>query len=133
MKIDLKYLLLNLDLEKFVKLLNKTVKWTNEKDIYYKFIDCCQNKQMSKKNISSLIDRETVLKIDELMADGNFFRIISKNFKVIKSISRQSKMYGDMGYDYQLIKSNINNIFYVTVYQSYDYTNDSYFVTYKSK
>jgi len=133
MNIDLHYLKKNLDLKKFLKELDKTIKWINERDIYYKFIDCCATMQIPKNKISSLMDRETGPKLDELMADGKFFETISKNFKIEKSITISSKRHKEQGWEYQLISSKINNTYYVTVYQFYDHTNDSYFVTYKSK
>ena len=133
MKIDLHSLKKNLDLKKFLKELDKIIKWTNERDIYYKFIDCCATKQIPKNKISSLMDRETGPKLDELMADGKFFETISKNFKKEKSITISSYRDKEQGWEYQLINSKINKTYYVTVYQFYDHTNDSYFVTYKSK
>ena len=133
MKIDLHYLKKNLDLNKFLKELDKIIKWTNERDIYYKFIDCCETKQIPKNKISSLMDRETGPKLDELMAEGKFFETISKNFKKEKSITIISKRDNEQGWEYQLISSKTNKTYYVTVYQFYDHTNDSYFVTYKSK
>ena len=130
--LDLNYLKKNLDLKKFVKLLNKTTKWTNQKEIEFNFYDCCTSKEYPK--ISYLqITKDAIEKVEELMWDGNFFEMISNNFKVESSISKKSKKYADMSYQYQLIRSDINKAFYITVYQFYDNTNDGYFVTYKSK
>jgi len=130
--LDLKYFKKNLDLKKFIKQLNKITQWTNEKDIEYKLYDCCTTKEHPKIQYN-LITEDTMEKIEKLMWDGKFFQTISDNFKILKTIFKKSKKYEDMGYQYQLIRSDINKAFYVTVYQFYDNTNDGYFVTYKSK
>ena len=132
MNIDLKYLQKNLDLKRFVKLLDKITKWTNEKEIEFNFYDCCTSKEYPKISYSQ-ITKDAMEKIEKLMWNGKFFETISSNFKIESSISKKSKRYADMSYQYQLVRSDINKVFYVTVYQFYDNTNDSYFVTYKSK
>lgn len=129
--VDLKYLQKNLDLKKFIKQLDKIINWTNEKDIEYKLYDCCTSKEYPKIGFD-LITEDTMEKMEKLMWDGKFFQTISDNFKVLKTIFKKSKKFKDMGYQYQLIKSEINKTFYITVYQFYDNTNDGYFVTYKS-
>lgn len=129
--LDLNYFKKNLNLKKFVKLLDKTRKWTNEKEIEFNFYDCCSSKEYPKISYSQ-INEDTLEKIEKIMCNGKFFETISNNFKVESSISKKSKRYADMSYQYQLVRSDINKVFYVTVYQFYDSTNDSYFVTYKS-
>ena len=130
--LDLNYLKKNLDLKKFIKLLDKTTKWTNQKEIEFNFYDCCTSKEYPKISYSQITE-DAIEKIENLIWDGKFFERISNNFKLEGSIYKKSKKYTDMAYQYQVIKSDINKTFYVTVYQFYDNTNDSYFVTYKSK
>ena len=131
MKEDLKFIKKNLDLEKFLKLLDNTIQDTNERDIYNKLIDCCKTKTLEKDKISFFLGGR-IPKLDKSMYEGNFFELVSENFKVLKSISKKSAIYEDR-YLYQLIKSKINKTFYITVYHKYDNTNDGYFVTYKSE
>ena len=132
MRIDLKYLKNNLDLKKFIKALNKTHNWGNDKDLYYIFLESCSTSEISGDALSDYISTKLYNIFDDSFFSGRFLPLISKNFKLIKTnfVSDTFDEYEEKRehWIHQVVSSKINKIFYVIVYQGYDYTNDGYYV-----
>ena len=132
MRIDLKYLKNNLDLKKFIKALNKTHNWGNDKDLYYIFLESCGTSEIAGDALSDYISTKLYNIFDDSFFSGRFLPLISKNFKLIKTnfVSDTFDEYEEKRehWIHQVVSSKINKIFYVIVYQGYDYTNDGYYV-----
>jgi len=132
MRIDLKYLKNNLDLTKFIKALNKTHNWGNDRDLYYIFLESCGTSEIAGDALSDYISTKLYNIFDDSFFSGRFLPLISKNFKLIKTnfVSDTFDEYEEKRehWIHQVVSSKINKIFYVIVYQGYDYTNDGYYV-----
>ena len=152
MKVDLKYLKKNLDLKKFVKFLNKTLEWGNDRDIYYLFLEACSTKKISYDDLFDAINDNNLKlyeKFEDQFISGMFLPTISDNFKLEKitdiigrkkSITNRHSPLGatldpeeDAFWIFQIISSKINKTYYVAVYQGYDYHNDGYYINKKFK
>mgnify|MGYP001170344961 FL=1 len=135
MKIDLSYLKKNLNLKKFIKLLNTTLNWGNDPDLYYKFLESCETTEMNYDKLFEEINgnnQKLYEKFENQFHSGKFLPTISNNFKLIKTnhVSDVFDEYEEKReyWIHQVISSKINKIYYVVIYQGYDYTNDGYYV-----
>ena len=139
MKIDLKYLKKNLDLNKFINSLDKVVSSIDGDDIVYKLLE--SYKSFIDKNGDEIEIYEEAKKVrnkkqESLFSDlfklsqqGKLLPMISKNFALIK------KMHLDLtSLDFFLycIHSKVNNTYYMKVCR-HDYYNDGASIMFKSK
>lgn len=128
------------NLKKFIKLINKRHK-KNEFAIWYFSLDASEKNGINWEDISREIDKAKLYNklIDECYK-GIYLQKLNNNFKLekikYKKIHKEVKCY-DRYESYQVIKSNLDKIFYILVYKEEWYFNErtskSYFVTKKFK
>ena len=132
--IDLKYLQNHLNLKKFISYLNKNFRdWGNENDIFYNLLEACSTKINNSDVLfhEILENKKMYKKFDDEFSSGKFLPMISDNFKLIKinfvedifDKYEEKRQY----LVHQVISSKINKMYYVLIYQGYDYTNDGYY------
>tara|TARA_Y100000768_G_C23784706_1_gene589704 strand:- start:47 stop:793 length:747 start_codon:yes stop_codon:yes gene_type:complete len=132
--IDLNYLQKHLKLKNFISYLNKnTQKWGNDPAIYYDFLKACATERNNEDVLFHEINENRKLygKFEKEFSSGKFLPMISDNFKLIKinfvedifDKYEEKREY----FVHQVISSKINKMYYVLIYQGYDYTNDGYY------
>ena len=138
--IDLNYLQKHLNLKNFISYLNKnTQKWGNDPAIYYDFLKACATERNNEDVLFHEIieNRKLYGKFEKEFSSGKFLPMISDNFKLIKinfvedifDKYEEKREY----FVHQVISSKINKMYYVLIYQGYDYTNDGYYAHKKFK
>jgi len=132
MEVDLQYLKKNLDLKKFIKALNKTHNWGNDRNLYYIFLKSCGTNKTTGDTLNNYISEGLYNSFEDSFYSGRFLPLISKNFKLIKTNFVSDTFYKNKEkreyWIHQVVSSKINKIFYIIIYQGYDYTNDGYYV-----
>jgi len=133
-KIDLNYLKKNLNLEVFIKSLNKTksLKLGNSEEfvyLYYDFFDACAKKESEElvldgSYLSGIlsIDLKFQDKIIKSYSNGSFLPTISNNFKLVKKKEIFQTLIYENTYQrivqsYQVVFSKINKIYYILFYR----------------
>jgi hypothetical protein len=122
----------NIDLKKFIKILDKKkITSGNVKEIYQDFLNSCINKKTDNSLRLAIVDLERNEEFFEVyFTSGAFMGYISKNFTLKKKFRVNGKEWTDMKQEYyihQIVSSKINKCFYVLVYQGFDTTNDGYY------
>ena len=144
-KIDLRYLRENLNLKKFLKLIYKNKSRSgNDRSIFYDFTKACSNKINTEQMLSdAILDNEKFYySLEGEFIGGDFFELISDNFKIVynKGVAepktKENKYIYEMkhsSYDFTVVYSKVDKFFYIITYQSWDYTNDGFYCREKFK
>jgi len=139
-KINLEYLKKNLNLKRFIKILDKQKQsWGNDRVIYYDFLKSCSDKKNDYNVLFNEINwhnQKLYRKFEDYFITGQFLPFISENFKLEKVFEIIGPKLTDIkqeSYTHQIVSSKINKCFYVLVYQGFDYSNDGYYCREKFK
>lgn len=135
---DFDDLIVNLDLQKFIKFLDKQCKykftisplpWMHKKfpDIFHDLVSSSVSKNMSYEKLLNGIYKNEGDFIHLAIQNGTLLQYASNNFKLEKSIyisfDDRDSAKGE-NYDYQIISSKINKSYYILVYYNSDATTD---------